>query len=102
MRLYELRTRIVTKDFDNECSLGLVIAQNDEAVYDYLNNGERFVDGWERDRDVSREQIITARGDLKAECNGMFFDEKFGWKDLGEVSEADTAVLKRLGLLKNG
>lgn len=101
MRLYELRTLLVGKDLQRVLSLGFLLAESDGEVYDYLNTQEHS-GGWPTDARMTREKIIAATGDFEADCDGEFYTQKFGWKDLGEVSEADAAVLKRLGLIKNG
>jgi hypothetical protein len=45
------------------------------------------------------EAIIAAKGDYDSKYMGEFYDQKYGWEDLGEVSAEDIASLKRLKIL---
>lgn len=95
MRLYKIKTHFYGKDLDEEASLGYAVAENDDGIYDHINKKYKY-DGWPESVEMTREEIIASNGDYDSEYMGEFYDQKYGWEDLGEVSTEDIAHLKRL------
>lgn len=98
MRLYRIKTHFYGKDLDEEANLGYAVAKNDEGVYEHINNKFKY-DEWPESVEMTREKIIAARGDYDSEYMGEFYDQKYGWEDLGEVSAEDIAHLKKLKII---
>ena len=98
MRLYKIKTHFYGKDLNKEASLGCVVAENDDGIYDHINKRHKY-DEWPESVQMSREEIIAAKGDYNSEYMGEFYDQKYGWEDLGEVSDEDIAGLRRLKVL---
>ena len=98
MKLYKIRTHFYGKDLDKEANLGYMVAENDNGVYDHINKKFQYGE-WPEFVEMTREEIISAKGDYDSECMGEFYDQKFGWEDLGEVSSEDVAHLKSLKIL---
>ena len=98
MRLYKIRTHFFGKDLDEEAILGYAVAENDADIYDHINKKHRG-DEWPELVEMTREEIIAAKGDYDSEHMGEFYDQKYGWEDLGKVSTDDVANLKRLKIL---
>lgn len=99
MRLYKIKTHFYGKDLNEEASLEYAVAENNEGIYDYINKKFRWKE-WPELVEITREEIIAAKGDYDTEILGEFYDQKFGWEDLGEISADDIAHLKRLGIVK--
>lgn len=97
MRLYKITTHFYGKDLDEAAMLGFMVAEGDDAVYDHIN--ATYNHGYWATRDMTRETIIAARGDHNTDYVGEFYDQKYGWEDMGEVSEGDIAHLRALGIL---
>lgn len=98
MKLYRIRTGFWGKDLNEEAILEYVVAENDDGIYDHVNRKFKY-DEWPDSVDMTREEIIEAKGDFGSAYMGEFYDQKFGWEDLGEVSAEDIAHLKRLKIL---
>ncbi len=101
MKLYKITTHFYGKDLDEAAILGHVVAETDEAVYDHINK-EYKCDDWPSSVNMTREAIVAERGDHGSEYMGEFYDQKYGWEDLGEVSIEDATCLKRFGILDVG
>lgn len=98
MRLYKIRTHFYGKDLDEEASLGYAVAENDDGVYDHINKKYKYNE-WPGSVEMTREAIIATKGDYDSEYMGEFYDQRYGWEDLGEVSADNIADLKRLKIL---
>lgn len=98
MRLYRIKTHFYAKDLDEGAILGYILAENGLKVYDYINEKYMYGD-WSEIVMRDREEIIAEEGDFDSENTGEFYDQKYGWEDLGEVSSDDIATLKRLKIL---
>jgi hypothetical protein len=98
MRLYRIMTHFYGKDLDRGASLGFAVAENDEGIYEYINQKYKYND-WPESVQMDREAIIAAKGDLGSDYMGEFYDQKYGWEDLGEVSADEVANLKRMKIL---
>ena len=98
MRLYRIKTHFYGKDLDAEANLGYAVAENDDGIYDHINKN-KFGGKWPEFVEMTREAIIAEEGDCDSEYMGEFYDQKYGWEDLGEVSADDIANLKRLKVL---
>lgn len=100
MRLYKIKTHFYGKDLDEEVILGYAVAENDDGIYDHINEKIMY-DEWPDSVGMTRENIIAAKGDYDSKYMGEFYTQKYGWEDLGEVSADDVANLKRLKILPN-
>jgi|GEM_PF-4013443 hypothetical protein len=112
MRLFRVKTRFLGKDLDETVLLGYLVAMTDDEVFEEISKQHCYgawpgdKEGYEDDPDeladidAKKQEIVEARGDFDSEYDGEFYDQKYGWEDLGEISEQDIATLKRLDLLK--
>ncbi len=98
MKLYKIKTRFLGKDLNEDASLGYAVAESDDDIFDLINTKHKG-DGWEESVEMTREAIIAAKGDYNSDYMGEFYDQKYGWEDLGEVSADDIAILKRLSVV---
>lgn len=98
VKLYQIKTRIIGKDLDETVTIGFIVAESDEAVYDHIDEKHQY-GGWAESVHLTREEIIAAKGDFGTKYMGEFFDQKFGWEELGEVTPEEIATLRRLGVL---
>lgn len=98
MRLYRIKTRFLGKDLDQYASLGHFLAENDDGIYDRINTAHKYGE-WPESVGMTREAIIAAKGDYESDYMGEFYDQKFGWEDLGEVSAEEITHLKRFNVL---
>jgi hypothetical protein len=98
MRLYKIITQFIGKDLDKGTLLGYVVVENDDAVYDHINTKYKYSD-WPSSVKMTREGIVAAKGDFGSEYMGEFYDQKFGWEDLGEISTEDISHLRRLKVI---
>ena len=98
MRLYRIKTHFYGKDLDAEPNLGYAVAENDDGIYDHINKKHKYNE-WPEFVEMTREAIVAAKGDYDSEYMGEFYDQRYGWEDLGEVSADDVANLKRLKVL---
>lgn len=99
MRLYRIVTKFYGKDLNEAASLDhFVVADDDGGIYDRIERTYKHGD-WPGSVQMKRTEIIAAKGDWDSEYQGEFYDQKYGWEDLGEVSEDDIAFLRRLKIL---
>ena len=99
MRLFHIKTRFIAKDLDKVVSIGYIVAESDEQVFDFIDRKYRH-SGWkESSRSLSREEIMRAKGDFNDEFLGEFYDQKFSWQEVGEVTENELSTLVRLGMI---
>ena len=98
MRFYKIKTHFYGKDLDEETALGYAVAENEGGIYDLINKKYRYNE-WPELVEMTREEIVAAKGDYDSEYMGEFYDQKYGWEDLGEVSADDIANLNRLRVL---
>lgn len=99
MKLYRITTKFLGKDLNQNAVLGYVVNESEDGIYDHIEKEFKFGD-WPGSVHMSGADIIAAKGDMNSEYEGEFYDQKYGWEDLGEVSEADVAHLKRLGIIR--
>jgi hypothetical protein len=100
MKLYRITTRFLGKDLNQNAVLGYVVKEGEDGIYDHIEKKFKFGD-WPSSVHMSCADIIADKGDTNSEYEGEFYDQKYGWEDLGEVSETDVAHLKRLGILQS-
>lgn len=100
MRIYKIKTHFYGKDLNKEAMLGYAIAENEESIYGYINEKYKYGE-WPECVEMTREEIVAAKGDYDSECMGEFYDQRYGWEDLGEVSVDDIANLKRMKILSD-
>lgn len=98
-RLFKIKTRFLGKDLYETTTLEYIIAQNDEEVYDHINEEYCYGD-WPEGSDMTREEIMEARGDFQAEYRGEFYDQKYGWEQAKELESGDEVVLKKYGIVE--
>lgn len=98
-RLYKIKTHFYGKDLDEEASLGYAVAKNENGIYDHINKKYHKRYEWSELVKMTREEIIAAKGDYDSKDMGEYYNQKYGWEDLGEVSADDIANLKRLKVL---
>ncbi|MDP2668429.1 MAG: hypothetical protein Q8P07_01160 [bacterium] len=98
MRLYKIKTHFYGKDLNEEAILGYTVADNETGIYDHINKKFKY-DGWPDSVMMTQEEIIIAKGDYDSEYMGEFYDQKYGWEDLGEISGGDFASLVRLKIV---
>ena len=98
MRLYKIRTHFYGKDLDKEAILEYAVSEDGKGIYDHINKKYNYGE-WSECVEMTRETIIAAKGDYDSEYMGEFYDQKYGWEDLGEVSADDIVNLKRLRVL---
>lgn len=98
MRLFKITTKFLGKDLNKEVLLGYLVVENGGMVFDHINEKYNYGE-WPEAVDMTREAIIEARGDDESEYMGEFYDQKYGWEDLGEISDDDIAHLKRLKII---
>jgi hypothetical protein len=105
MKLYRIITHFWGKDLYERVMLEYVVAINDDAIYEYISRKYRSAElssgnaNWDEMVNMTREEIIAAHGDLDSDLQGEFYDQKYGWEELGEVTLADFATLKKLGIV---
>lgn len=98
-KLYRIFTRILGKDLDKTFLLGYITAESDNEIFNFIDAKYRD-DNWDNyGGSMNRESIIEERGDLEDDYLGEFYDQKYGWEEAGEASEADLGTLQKLKLL---
>jgi hypothetical protein len=105
MYLYKLITQFWGKDLDAETTLEYIVAKDDEEVYAYLDKNYSY---WS-DRDEEEEdgeeiysmkpKIMEEHNDFWDDYNGEFYDQKYGWKKICEVTPDEIKTLKKLKIL---
>jgi len=100
MKLYRIKIRLISEefDFDRTVVLEFVVAENDEAVFNYIDKC-KYEGEWTMWVNMTRDKIIAAKGDFESRPYHIGIDQKFRWEDLGEVSPEEIATLRRLGIL---
>ena len=98
MNLFEITTAFWGKDLEEEAILGYVVGKTADAAYDYINVKHRYGD-WADCVAMTREDIIAAEGDFQTEYMGEFYDQKYGWRDLGFIAPEDIACLQHYGMV---
>lgn len=125
MNLYRITTRFLGKDLYEDVMLGYVVADSEEEVAEHINHEYKYSEWFgcaedevdeEEDYDSKEEyledleeaqewiannkqDIVSHKGDFHNEYAGEFYDQKYGWKDMGEISEPQVSVLRELGIL---
>jgi hypothetical protein len=107
LHLYRINTKFLGKDLEEKAILGYVAAENVDQVIDHIRNSrdETWADtwypkgGWKKD-DQKRADYIANQGDFHTEYDGEFYDQKYGWNDLGEITPEQVETLKKLVDLK--
>lgn len=98
MKLFEIITAFWGKDLEEEAILGYVVGETADAAYDYINDKHRYGD-WPEQVAMTREELIAAEGDFQTEYMGEFYDQKYGWKDLGVIAPEDIACFQYFKIL---
>ena len=105
-KLYRVTTQFWGKDLNEKAILGYVVAKTDLEVADHISKkykgGERF--DWGTDGDAlegKRGEYIANRGDFHTEYAGEFYDQKYGWEEIAQISDEQIIVLKTLGIVED-
>ncbi len=98
MKLYRIKILYLGKDLESEVTAEFITANSDEKVYEWINTNHKWSE-WPECVEMSREDILKEKGDFSSEYMGEFYDEKFGWEELAEVTECDIKRLKELKIL---
>ncbi|OGZ05698.1 MAG: hypothetical protein A2762_02570 [Candidatus Lloydbacteria bacterium RIFCSPHIGHO2_01_FULL_54_11] len=102
-RLYRITTHFWGKDLDEGAILGYVVADSPEEVAEHISQkvhgGEWF--GYESDDgaeavEETRLDYIAKQGDFHTEPAGEFYDQKYGWEEVGEVTDEQVTTLAAL------
>lgn len=122
MKLYKIRALYLGKDLDDEVSIGYFTAEDETGAFLYINEHygnwiESFIDEVEVEEDEEDKlddakflmekffeteigkMIMKDRGDFQDEYRGEFYDIKYGWEEVGEITEQEVQVLKKLKIL---
>lgn len=100
MKLYRITSEFWGKDLNEKVIIGYIVAENDEAVYAFIESTYIYVeDSWPESVEMTREAILAAHGDFDSKYLGEFYDQKFGWEDCGGITAEEIATLQRLGVL---
>lgn len=89
-----------------------ILRENDKEVFEYIRlNYTTFL--WENSEDFEtyefedyndfKKDIMENKGDLEHESgwdDAYYGVTKYGWEDMGEITDDDINVLKKLGILK--
>ncbi len=114
MKLYKIITLLLGKDLDEEAIVEYVVASNDNELFCYIDdNYAHWSDGFDMDdydasTDVEKEfrrlvkRIKTNRGDFEEEYDGEFYDQKYKWEEVCEVTKDEAKILKKLKIIKGG
>jgi hypothetical protein len=103
MQLFRIITQFWGKDLSESAQLGYVVAETEEEVADHISRkhcyGAWF--GEEGDEDVAetREDYIANKGDIHTQYAGEFYDQKYGWEIVDEVTDDQVALLRSLGII---
>jgi len=103
MHLYLITTHFWGKDLDEGAILAYIAAKSDDDVYNYIKNKHAW--SWPDKDDENnalgtRKEIIEAKGDFDTEYMGEFYDQKFGWNNLGPITAEDVARLTSLKIIR--
>jgi hypothetical protein len=105
MKLFKITTIFLGKDLEQRAILGFITRGTEDEVADYINEKYRYEE-WFGEEDEGAEwlaeqkaKIIAAKGDLEAPYEGEFYDQKYGWEGLGEVTDEQIATLKALSVI---
>lgn len=106
MKLFRLKTEFWGKDLNEKASLGYIVAESEEEVAEYINNkycyGDWFGSNEDGDEDyveMLRQDFIAHNGNFHTEYRGEFYDQKYGWEELGDIKDDQLDVLKAFGII---
>ncbi|MBT5807929.1 hypothetical protein HOI18_01500 [Candidatus Uhrbacteria bacterium] len=110
MKLYRLTKRFSGPDVDEVMTLGYVVASTAAEVADHLNIAEHYGAwyGYALDQvplaqqpqaaAAKRVEYIERQGDFHEPYGGGTCDKKWGWEEVGPITEAEAAVLRSFGI----
>jgi len=112
MKLYAIIVNYQGKDLDAKEKGWYITANNEEEVFNHLSKTQfEDYEGEEEGSGVSewanyydgdkktKERIIKNKGDFDEQYMGEFYDIKYGWEEIGEVTDAEAEVLKKFKIL---
>lgn len=115
MRLYAIKFLHGAPKSSAEGIKGYLLAKDDQEVFDWfasdpggiysgwddleddaLEEGEEKDKYW-KSREMKRQEIIKHRGDFQNDdwADAYYGIHRYGWKDLGEVTKEEIAVLRK-------
>lgn len=104
-KLYRIKTQFLGKDLNEEAILGYVVADTEAEVADHINKKHKCsewfgAEGYDDIEDIQaqRTDYMANRGDFHTEYDGEFYDQKYGWEEVGEIADAEITILKLLGI----
>lgn len=105
MKLYRLKTLFIGKDLYHEALLGHGVFPDDRAVFDFLHDNYYLIDednyeDEESDMGVDIQEIINAQGNYESDFDGEFYDQKFRWEFIKDITLEEANVLCDCGILK--
>lgn len=106
MKLFKLTTKFYGKDLEKVTLLGFVVADTEEDVARHINwtyhYGEWLGDCYSddpADHEYRLPEFVKNKGDFHTEYAGEFYDQKYGWEEMYEVTDEQIAVLRASGAL---
>ncbi len=105
MKLYKVLQLFLGKDLSESVPTYYVIGNSDEDVYNWINKNifgaDRDFDAWADmyDDPDKKKEIMLNKGDFNEEYMGEFYDIKYGWEEVGEISPTEIETFKRFNLI---
>ena len=98
MKLYKIITYFWGKDLNEQAFLGYLVKTSDEEVYEHINEEYKGND-WPESVNMDREDIINQKGDFDSGYMGEFYDQKYGWEEVGEITLEQITCLEQLSII---
>jgi hypothetical protein len=104
-KLYRITTEFWGKDLNEKAILGYVVAETEEQIAQHISKkyvfGQWFGEGYDDASEVEtrRQDYIDNKGDSHTEYAGEFYDQKFGWEEVMEITSKQIAFLKTIGVV---
>ncbi len=111
MRLYRIKTEFWNDNEKEKALLGYVVANSEDKVVEYINQ-KYHRGGWftfnnydnsrvlQNEASLTKQDYLTNKGDFHTEHVGEYYDQKYGWEEVGEVTDEQIATLFELGILE--
>lgn len=97
MKLYQIKTRLLGDDLDQESVLGFLLSNSDEEVFNFITTHYTWGEpGWEDQYEHgAKKRIFERQGDFHEEYLGDQYDQKFAWLDMGIATDKELATLRK-------
>jgi hypothetical protein len=94
------------KDLSETVMLGFVIAETEEEIGRHINWKYGY-GGWlgnsysedPEEREYLLAEYVEHKGDFHTDYAGEFYDQKYGWEEMGEITDEQAAVLHAVGVV---